>query len=401
MSPHIREILSEVVEREGGLVDHPDDPGGLTNYGISQRAHPTVDIRNLTKEGAVEIYYRDYVLRPRFHLLPQALQEPLIDFGVNAGPERAVQCLQRVLGVAVDGKIGPQTLSKLDRRPLETVLFEFNVERLLHYLTITVANPSLKTFARGWFRRAMQVFTRSMKTLLLVLSLLLPAQALAQIPNHRDAVADIAELFPEAWACAHTGRACSDDYIKLLASYLHYEVDARFHLNGKRGNPNDISDDAICFDGVSVKGDVDPTRNNAPVTVLDVIGGAGGPNPTPQWGAVGPATPRPHAACVKPERIHDTWGSKTPPPTPTPTPSPSPAPTVDLSEVIAKLDALRAEQSALVDRIDALAAHLGRVEQQVHKNGGEVLESKQLLLNPPAYRGSIFGKGFSLNPEPR
>lgn len=384
-------------------MDHPADPGGLTKYGISQRAYPHIDIRNLTLEGATEIYYKDYVLAPKFHLLPKALQDSLIDFGVNAGPETATKALQRAVKATPDGKLGPETLGKLARRPLEGVLLEFTVERLHHYLLAILANPSLKTFARGWLRRTLHVFTRTMKTLLLALLLLIPtfvAPVSAQtIPDHRGAVEDIAKRYPEAWACAHTGRACSDDYIKLLASYLHYEVDTRFNLNGKRGNPNDISDDAICFDGVSVKGDVDPTRDNKPVTVLDVIGGAGGPNPTPQWGAVGPATPRPHAACVVPERIHANPSPGPPPPAPTPAP-PAP-PVIDLSEVLAKLEALVTQQRTLTQSIEALEAHLGRVEEQVHKNGSEVLESKQLLLNPPAYKSSIFGRGLTLRPEPR
>jgi len=382
-------------------VDHPADPGGLTKYGISQRAYPHIDIRNLTVEGATEIYYKDYVLGPKFHLLPKALQDSLIDFGVNAGPETATKALQRAVKASPDGKLGPETLGKLGRRPLEGVLLEFTVERLLHYLLAILANPSLKTFARGWLRRTLHVFTRTMKTLLLALLLFIQSPVAAQpvsVPNQKAAVTALADQHPEAWRCAHTERACAHDFIKVLASYLHYEVDPRFGLNGKRGDPNNLSWDAINFCGGGPGHD--PTgRCPSGLTVIDVIGGAGGPNPTPAW-IVFDTLPGP-GAWVKPERVHDTGSPRPPTPSPSPAPTPQPAPVIDLSEVLTKLEALVTQQRTLTQSIEALEAHLGRVEEQVHKNGNEVLESKQLLLNPPTYKSSIFGRGLTLRPESR
>lgn len=128
------------------------------------------------------------------------------------------------------------------------------------------------------------------------------------IPNGRHVVERLAAQYPQEWKRAHNpsgGGPETEAFIRRLAWVLHSTVDQRFGLNGKRGNPNDISDDAICFAGESLLGDVDPTRGNAPVTVLDVIGGAGGLNPTPQWGAVGPATPQPYAAWVQPQPVGD------------------------------------------------------------------------------------------------
>lgn len=140
------------------------------------------------------------------------------------------------------------------------------------------------------------------------------------IPNYRDVVADLARAHPDEWHAAHRGGPDTEAFIRRLAWVL-YQRDPRVGLNGKRGNPNDISDDALCYDGVSEKGDTDPTRGGVPVTVLDVIGGAGGPNPTPQWGAVGPATPHPYAAWVQPQPV----GGEVPTPEPTPQPQPPPA----------------------------------------------------------------------------
>lgn len=116
------------------------------------------------------------------------------------------------------------------------------------------------------------------------------------IPDYRTVVSDLAAQYPAEWAQAHTGSAQTEAFIRRLAARL-YALDPRFGLNGKRGNPDDISDDAICFDGYAAGQDYDPTRNNAPVTVIDVIGGAGGPNPVPAWAY--PLTPA-AAAWVRP-----------------------------------------------------------------------------------------------------
>lgn len=102
------------------------------------------------------------------------------------------------------------------------------------------------------------------------------------IPNHIQTVERLAAQYPAEWAAAHTGGPQTEAFIRRLASVLH-AIDPRFGLNGKRGNPNDISDDVVCFDGEASGGDYDPTRNNVPVTVIDVIGGAGGPNPVATW----------------------------------------------------------------------------------------------------------------------
>jgi hypothetical protein len=84
---------------------------------------------------------------------------------------------------------------------------------------------------------------------------------------------------PQAWKDAHTGNPRTEDFIRLLAKRLH-AIDERFGLNGKRGNPNDISDDAINCIG---EGPGHDPITGSPVTVFDVIRAAGGPNPQPSW----------------------------------------------------------------------------------------------------------------------
>jgi len=113
------------------------------------------------------------------------------------------------------------------------------------------------------------------------------------IPNMLVEVENCKRLYPVAWANAHTGNAQTEDFIRILASNLH-AIDARFGLNGKRGNPNDISDDAINYIG---EGPGHDPATGQPVTVFDVIRGAGGPNPQPSWDAINLPGP---GAWVKP-----------------------------------------------------------------------------------------------------
>lgn len=227
------------------------------------------------------------------------------------------------------------------------------------------------------------------------------------IPNCLHVVTDLAAQYPQEWWSAHRpsgGGPETEAFIRRLAWVLHSTVDPRFGLNGKRGDPNDISDDAICFDGVSMLGDFDPTRGSAPVTVFDVIGGAGGPNPTPQWGPAGPATPRPHAAWVKPVPVGGTssGGGGTPLPAP---PSTPPAP--DLSPVLKRLDALLEATAALKAKIDAIEASSAAAAHESTQAAIRASDIKTQIANLPAssapafppYEGSFFGRRVRLEPK--
>jgi hypothetical protein len=206
------------------------------------------------------------------------------------------------------------------------------------------------------------------------------------IPNGRHVVEQLAAQHPQEWWDAHRpsgGGPKTEAFIRRLAWVLHSTVDPRFGLCGKRGNPADISDDALCYDGVSQLGDVDPTRGGVPVTVLDVIGGAGGPTPTAQWGAAGPATPRPHAAWVRPEPVGgvSSGGGGTPLPAP-----PVPVPGPDLTRVLARLDALVAATSALRAQLDAIEASSAAAASEALKAAGRASDIKTQIENLPAFK---------------
>lgn len=143
-----------VLKHEGGYVWHPKDPGGETNWGISKRAFPHLDIKNLTKAQAVHIYFENYWAPFGIDQLPAPLQLMVFDTAVNMGPQRAVGFLQAVVGVKVDGDMGPVTLAKVNEFDPMDILRKYAVRRLDAYLDL----PTFRTFGRGWMRRLLDVF---------------------------------------------------------------------------------------------------------------------------------------------------------------------------------------------------------------------------------------------------
>ena len=108
------EIIDITLEHEGGYVHDPKDLGGETNFGIAGRFYPDVDIKNLTKEGAKEIYKRDYWDKNKIDDLPDNLKHIFFDMCVNQGRGTAVKILQRAINakggdLTVDGGFGPGT----------------------------------------------------------------------------------------------------------------------------------------------------------------------------------------------------------------------------------------------------------------------------------------------------
>jgi lysozyme family protein len=136
--------------------DHPSDPGGLTKYGISQRAYPGLDIRGLTEAAALAIYRRDYWDRIRGDALPWPLDMAVFDFAFNSGCGWSVKTLQKLLGVEPDGLIGPRTLTAVSNlQNLQKTALELNSERLM----ILSVLPGWIDFARGWTRRILSLQT--------------------------------------------------------------------------------------------------------------------------------------------------------------------------------------------------------------------------------------------------
>ena len=152
------EIIEVVLHHEGGYVNDPDDPGGETNFGIAKRSHPDVDIKNLTKDGAKEIYKEVYWDKNKVESLPENLRHIAFDMYVNQGKSRGVKILQQAAnakgaGLKVDGGMGPMTIKAMDGVELQRV----RAYRIKYYADLVTRKPDLEKFYFGWFRRGLEV----------------------------------------------------------------------------------------------------------------------------------------------------------------------------------------------------------------------------------------------------
>ena len=141
--------LRLLLRHEGGYVNNPKDPGGETKFGISKRAYPQVDIKNLTVDAAKEIYKRDYWDRAQCDKLPPYLAYVLFDAAVNSGIGQAIRFLQRALNLADDGVIGPLTLAAVQRLDAESIAARYLGQRLMFMTKLSTWDE----FGKGWSRR--------------------------------------------------------------------------------------------------------------------------------------------------------------------------------------------------------------------------------------------------------
>ena len=151
--------VEKVLKHEGGYTSGLEgDPGGETNFGISKRSYPSLDIKNLTREQAKEIYRHDYWLSLYDQIEDQRIATALFDFGVNAGTQRAVRTLQKAMNevlagpILADGVFGPNTLSAVNGANPEQLLRWFTTRRIIYY-----ASLNKPQFVRAWVERAMDV----------------------------------------------------------------------------------------------------------------------------------------------------------------------------------------------------------------------------------------------------
>jgi len=177
----VRQIATEIVAREGGFVNDPDDPGGATKYGVTVHTMRRLgldlsgdgtvdesDVRLLTRSQAVDIFVRHYFDKTRVGLLPEVLHPSVFDMYVNAGLQ-AVKILQRLLRdmgyqIALDGRIGPKTAQACQNaaQPEPISLRDaYGVARRNYYFRLADLRPASRKYARtragdkgGWIRRA-------------------------------------------------------------------------------------------------------------------------------------------------------------------------------------------------------------------------------------------------------
>ena len=153
------DIIEKVLEHEGGYVDDPTDAGGETKYGISKRAYPDEDIKELTIERAKELYKRDYWDRYRTADLPDRLRHIYVDMCINMGGGRAIKILQEACNsknankIDIDGGIGPATIKAAS----SVEPFRLRAYRVMFYAELVMKKPEQERFWVGWFRRSCEV----------------------------------------------------------------------------------------------------------------------------------------------------------------------------------------------------------------------------------------------------
>lgn len=148
-----KEAFERLISHEGGYVNHPNDPGGETKFGITRRVAREAgyrgDMRDLTRDRAREIYLTAYWLRAKCDQYHGAIGFQIFDIAVNSGIGNAIRMLQRAAGVTDDGVVGPVTLAAINAfNPLSLIVL-LNAERQEFYARLSTWH----TFGRGWSRR--------------------------------------------------------------------------------------------------------------------------------------------------------------------------------------------------------------------------------------------------------
>lgn len=168
------DLAMEIVSREGGYVNDPDDPGGPTNLGVTlktlqgiQPGATLADLKRLTAKEAAEIYVNHYLVRPKIDQLPESIQATVFDMNVNAG-NWSIKILQKMLNamgtmppLSVDGALGPKTIEAAHKLWWPGMADAYSIERRNYYFDLADRRPASRKYARttrkgkgGWITRA-------------------------------------------------------------------------------------------------------------------------------------------------------------------------------------------------------------------------------------------------------
>ena len=158
MTSRFRICLDRVLKHEGGYVNHPDDPGGATNQGVTQAVYdayrrdhflPTQTVRYIARTELEAIYHDRYWLKIRGDDLPAGVDSCTFDAAVNSGPARGAKWLQRAAGATADGAVGPDTLAAVRAKAPAAIVNAMCDERMAFLRRLR----HWPTFGRGWTRR--------------------------------------------------------------------------------------------------------------------------------------------------------------------------------------------------------------------------------------------------------
>lgn len=159
---NFKDFIKNIFRLEGGYVNHPNDKGGCTNKGITIETFRSFygkdmtcsDLKNITEEQAEAIYKNNY-WNPCWgdKIYCHKIAELLVDWAINSGVKTAIKGIQRIVGVEVDGVMGPKTLKAINNYPVKSLFDKLKEERKLFYENIVKKNPSQEVFLKGWLNR--------------------------------------------------------------------------------------------------------------------------------------------------------------------------------------------------------------------------------------------------------
>ncbi len=161
MNEKFARAIKVILAHEGGYVNDPNDLGGETNFGISKRSYPNVDIKNLTREQAIEIYCRDWWDRYGYGEIEDLnVATKIFDLSVNMGPSPAHKLLQRAVNwvseanLVEDGVLGSLTLKATNQADPQKVVEALRFMAARRYYELAKARPANRGFLLGWLNRA-------------------------------------------------------------------------------------------------------------------------------------------------------------------------------------------------------------------------------------------------------
>jgi lysozyme family protein len=157
MKANFEKCLKMLLKHEGGFVNHPRDPGGMTNLGVTKKVYEQwvgrevteQEMRNLTPEDVAPIYRKNYWNKIKGDQLPSGLDWAAFDWAVNSGSGRPAKAIQKAVGANPDGAIGPKTLEAISEEEVDAIVKKVYTIRQEFYENL----KTFDTFGKGWTRR--------------------------------------------------------------------------------------------------------------------------------------------------------------------------------------------------------------------------------------------------------
>ncbi len=169
MKENFDKCLEMLLSHEGGFVNHPEDPGGITNLGVTKKVYDEwtgresteQEMRDLTPDDVAPIYKKNYWDRVKGDSLPSGLDWSCFDWAVNSGSGRPAKAVQRAVGATADGAIGPATLGLIMEKDPKFIIEYVHDVRQDFYKSL----KTFGTFGRGWTRRNKETLHQALEML--------------------------------------------------------------------------------------------------------------------------------------------------------------------------------------------------------------------------------------------